>query len=71
MDACPFCKKSVSVYRSEGVNWFSKLMIIPGYKVACRNELCRVQPSTGVYEERVNAIEAWNYTPTQDKGMPY
>lgn len=70
IDPCPFCKKPVEVDTLVPANWFSKLMFpAKTYVIQCRNEICRIQPSTEQYERRESAIESWNYS--EKKDMPY
>lgn len=65
---CPFCGKIPDCISSNPVGFLDKLVFKKSYFVACRNELCRVNPSTEHYLEQKSSIEAWNMRPNQ--GLP-
>jgi len=70
IDPCPFCKKSVELTTLVPNGWFSRL-VYPDrvYYIQCKNEICRIKPSTEEYLSPTSAIESWNYSNTKD--YPY
>ena len=55
---CPFCGGD-AVLQNKAIAISPEL--IPGYRVACGNELCEISPATRIHSTKEEAIAVWNH----------